>query len=151
MRFPLSPAKLVEGSGLDHEWPTLLDDGRQASAAEVVATCQPSSAMYAFTNEITAWLREQGGRDVDCVADYRASSDRPGGLMVRWGGVIAAAAVAEHFGQDGKLPCWLELRHDHDYDRRFHAPAEATGWLLEAAPLGVRSRPSSLADRLVLQ
>lgn len=149
LNFPLNPAKLVGGANLDYEWPTELDNGRTVSAAEAVATGKPSKAMYAFARNVCAWLREQGASDVDFVADYRASSDRPGGLMVRWGGEIWAAAVAAEFGRDGKLPGWLELRPDHDHDRRFHATEDAAGWTVEAAPLGVRSRPSALAGRLL--
>lgn len=149
LSFPLNPAKLVAGAGLDSDWPTLLDNGRTVSAAEAVATGKPSAGMYFFAQEITNWLHGQGATDVDCVADYRASSDRPGGLMIRWGGDIQAAAVAAQFGRDGKLPIWLELRPDHDHDRRFQATNTNAGWTAAAAPLGVRSRPSALAGRLV--
>jgi hypothetical protein len=81
--------------------------------------------MYAFAQRIVRWLASRNAQYPDCVADYQASTSRPGGIMVRWsdpvaqGEIITSEAVAEHFGP---IPCWLSLRPDNSFDYRYTPP-----------------------------
>jgi hypothetical protein len=143
IQFPLSLEKLGLGLGLDPDFPTLLDDGRLVPAAQAVALGRPSQAMYQNAQTLVEYLRRRGAQSVDCVADYRASEDRPGGLMVRWGGEPSAHELAQLFAP---IPCWLQLVPDDDYDERYRVSASVTG-PAPFAPLGPRSRPSALAER----
>jgi hypothetical protein len=146
--FPVPPEKFLEAAGLDFNAPTTLDDGRVVSAGEALIQGPPSAAMYREAQGIVAWLREQGASNADCVADYDASKDRPGGLMVRWGGEVTAFEVAEKCGVAGLLPGFLQLLPDDDWDLRYKAPKEVPLQLREVKQPGPRSRLSPLAGRL---
>jgi hypothetical protein len=117
------PAKLTHpGSGLDYQAPTLLDDGQVLSAAEALEHGPASQAMCAYAHELVGYLNASGAKAADVVADYRAGSDRPGGLMVRWGGEPSAHRLAELLGP---IPCWIQLRPDDDFDVRY-GPADGS-------------------------
>jgi hypothetical protein len=106
------------GAGLDPTVPTTLDDGRVVPAGVALVQAGPSRAMCQFAHAVASWVRELGGTDVDVVGDHRASSSRPGGLMVRWGGDVKVMDVAAMFGS---IPCWCQLRADVDSTTRFWA------------------------------
>lgn len=118
------------GTGLDPDVATVISDGRTVPASEALTFGAPSPEMRAYARAIVEWLTERGCVNVDCVADDKADSTRPGGLMIRWGDPrphttsgppVPAAVVAAEFGP---IPVWLSLRRDGlDYDDLPWVPA----------------------------
>lgn len=110
------PDELAQGALLDPTVPTTMNDGTVVPASVALTAGDPSTAMRVTASEIVEFIRSAGGVSVDVVADYRASTTRPGGLMVRWG---HGPGVLEVFHRFGPIPCWLQLRPDHGLDLRF--------------------------------
>jgi len=143
-RVPLDPACFETALGLDGGCPTLLDDGRVVPADEALVAGLPSQAMYLRARTLAGHLRAAGAHDVDCVASY-GPDERPGGLMLRWGGDPEPHALASAFGP---IESWLELRADDHYDARYHASRERAASSPPLSPPGPRIRLSELAERL---
>lgn len=87
----------------------------------------PSAEMLSVVREVTDFLHESGASHIDVVPDMRGRGE-PGAITVRWMGEIPARVVAERFAvsaaDDGtpRVPAWLNLRADNDFDLRWQPP-----------------------------
>ena len=119
------PLRAKAGHGLDFDYPTEID-GSTVPAAKAVLL-PPSAAMEAMVDKVTGYLHGIGAEHVSVVSDMR-SLGQPGNLTVRWYGALPAAQVAEKFAvstsDEGvpRVPAWLCLRRDDDFDLRWQPP-----------------------------
>lgn len=119
------PFRAKAGHGLDFDYPTEID-GAVVPAAKA-CTQPPSKAMWTLVHEVTGYLQKAGAQHIDVVPDRR-SLGQPGNLTVCWFGEVPAAKVAEAFAvsttDEGtpRVPAWLCLRRDDDFDLRWQPP-----------------------------
>lgn len=119
------PLRAKAGHGLDFDYPTVVDGG-EVPAAKACLTA-PSPHMKAMVRDVAEYLIASGADHIDVVPDMR-SLGHPGSLTVRWMGSVPAAKVAAQFkvsdGDDGtpRVPAWLCLRRDDDFDMRWQPP-----------------------------
>lgn len=117
------PTRANAGIGHDPEFPTTTANG---AVCKAVAACrhQPSRDMLLFVKQIVDHLHHHRATHVRVQQDFR---DRgyPGSLLVAWGSGPSAAEVATQFAVSisscgtPRLPAWLSLRVDTDFDLRW--------------------------------
>lgn len=119
------PARAAAGRGLDPDVITITRDGVMSAAD--AREYPPSAEMLTLVRQITGYLYDHGGRHVSVDADLHGD-DHPGHLTVRWAGTVSPRDVAEAFAvsraEDGtpRLPSWLNLRADAEFDLRWQPP-----------------------------
>lgn len=116
------PDRARAGVGLDPDAPTLVN-GVKVSA-DFARQRVPSEEMLGLVGQVEGFLATQGAKHIDVVRDFRKNGC-PGDLTVRWYGPVAASVVAGQFAvsvcADGtpRIPAWLSLRADDDFDLRW--------------------------------
>lgn len=116
------PLRANLGVGLDPEYPTAM--GERECPAKVACRYKPSPQMIDYVRDVAAYVQSQDATQVRVLADFR-HRDYPSDLLLAWSGGPAPAAVAEKFAvstaEDGtpRLPAWLSLRADNDFDLRW--------------------------------
>lgn len=117
------PMRANLGVGLDPEYPTTTVDRGQCKAA-LACQFKPSPQMLAYVREVVAYVQSQDGTQVRVLQDFR-HRDYPSDLLLAWSDGPAPAAVAAKFAvstaEDGtpRIPSWLSLRADNDFDLRW--------------------------------
>jgi hypothetical protein len=119
------PLRAQAGHGLDFDYPTVTDAGEVPAAKACLGA--PSPQMKDMVRKVATFLHDEGAEHIDVVPDMRAKG-MPGNLTVRWMGAVPALKVAQEFavavGDDGtpRVPAWLCLRRDDDFDLRWQPP-----------------------------
>lgn len=117
--------RAAAGIGLDPDHPT--DVGGRTVPAAQACGMRPSPAMIAVAEQVTDFLDSVGASHVGIVPNPRCP-DQPGNLTIQWYGGVPAKAVADQFAvsktADGtsRVPAWLSLRADDDFDMRWQPP-----------------------------
>lgn len=116
------PSRANAGVGLDPEFPTRM--GGKVCKASIACRHQPSPDMVAFVRDIMEYLKTADAQQVRLVQHYR-DRGQPGALLLVWESGPAAADVAAKFAVSTsecgtpRLPAWLSLRVDNDFDLRW--------------------------------
>jgi hypothetical protein len=119
------PARANAGVGHDADYPTRVGD--QTVPAQHACRMNPSAEMLSVVREVTGFLRESGAAHIEVAPDLRGTG-QPGAITVRWMGDVPARIVAEKFAvsaaDDGtpRVPAWLNLRSDSEFDLRWQPP-----------------------------
>lgn len=108
--------------GLDFDFPTPGPHGdRPAVLAE---RTEPTPGMVDLAREVLALLASHGAIHARVTKD-RSRRGHPGALLVAWTDGPTALEVARHFAVSTsecgtpRVPSWLALRRDHDFDMRW--------------------------------
>lgn len=119
------PARANAGIGLDPEFPTKM--GEKVYKAAIACRHQPSLDMVAFVKQIMEYLTAHDATQVRLLQHFR-DRGQPGALLLVWASGPAAADVAAKFAVSTspcgtpRLPSWLSLRVDNDFDLRWQPP-----------------------------
>lgn len=118
-------ARAQAGIGHDPTVPTVTAYGT-VPAAEAVAF-RPSGDMLVLVQQVVSYLRECDVRHVDVQVDVR-DLGCPGAVTVRWHGGVSPLQVASRFAVSTapngipRIPAWLSLRADDQFDLRWQPP-----------------------------
>jgi len=110
------------GSGHDADYPTAVP-GRTVPASDALLV-SPSEQMLDYARSIVRHLQQIGAQNVSIGFDLRGKGN-PGAMTILWSGVTSPADLAATFAvstaEDGtpRLPAWLSLRADHEFDLRW--------------------------------
>ena len=116
------PMRANMGIGLDPDYPTTV--GNIERTAKDASRHKPSHDMVEFVRSVAAFLQAHDATQVRILQDFR-DLNHPGDLLVAWSNGPNVVAVAEKFAvstaPDGtpRLPSWLALRSDNDFDLRW--------------------------------
>ena len=117
------PKRANMGIGLDPDYPTPMGDKGKHPAA-VACRYRPSPQMKEFVQQVAAYVQANNATHVRVQVDYR-ERDYPGDLLLAWSDGPSPADVAAKFAvstaEDGtpRLPAWLALGSDNDFDLRW--------------------------------
>jgi hypothetical protein len=110
------------GVGLDPEFPTRT--GNDICPAATACRRTPSDDMLAFVRTVMAYLKSKDAIQVRLVQDFR-DRGQPGALLLVWSNGPSASEIASQFAVSRsacgtpRLPSWLSLRVDNDFDLRW--------------------------------
>jgi hypothetical protein len=113
------------GAGHDGEYQTVM--GQETVPAQHACRMEPSEQMWRMVQNVTDHLRDVGASNIVVVPDFRGH-DEPGALTIQWEGNVPAKDIATRFAvsvsDDGtpRVPAWLSLRADGDFDLRWQKP-----------------------------
>lgn len=119
------PSRANAGVGLDPEFPTRTTSG--VCRAAVACHHRPSPDMVALVRDVMNYLTAANAQQVRLLQNYR-DQGQPGALTVAWTSGPPAAETAERFAVSTaecgtpRLPSWLSLRADDDFDLRWQPP-----------------------------
>lgn len=117
------PQRARMGIGLDPEYPTPMGDKGECKA-EIACKHRPSPQMIEFVRKVAAYVQAHDASHVRVLSNFR-DRDYPGDLLLSWSDGPSPAAVAAEFAvstaEDGtpRLPAWLSLGSDNDFDLRW--------------------------------
>lgn len=117
------PMRANLGIGLDPEYPTTMGDRGHLKAA-IACRYKPSPQMLDFVRDVAAYVQSHDGTQVRVLQDFR-HRDYPSDLLLAWSEGPSPSDVAAKFAvsnaEDGtpRLPAWLSLRADNDFDLRW--------------------------------
>lgn len=117
------PKRANMGVGLDPDFPTQMGDKGNCKAA-IACKHRPSPQMRAFVQKVAAFVQANNATHVRMLSDY-LDRDHPGDLMLAWSDGPAVSEVAAEFAvsaaEDGtpRIPAWLALSSDNDFDLRW--------------------------------
>lgn len=115
--------RAAAGRGLDGEYPTQTAAGTVTPACEMLSA-EPTEAMLMFVRKITNYLHDHGAHHVTVTQD-RSKDGHIGQLTIQWAGPLPPSQVAEQYAvsraADGtpRLPAWVNLRADAEFDLRW--------------------------------
>lgn len=119
------PHRANAGVGLDPEFPTRM--GERICKAATACRHTPSTDMIAFVRDVMDYLRAHDAIQVRLVQHFR-DRGQPGALLLAWSNGPTAADIATRFAVSTsecgtpRLPSWLSLRVDNDFDLRWQPP-----------------------------
>lgn len=119
------PKRASAGIGLDPEYPTRM--GTRVCKAAAACRHTPSQDMITFVQKVMTYLRDHHATQVRLLQHYR-DRGQPGALLLAWSDGPSAADIASTFSVSTaecgtpRLPSWLSLRHDNDFDLRWQPP-----------------------------
>jgi hypothetical protein len=121
------PLRAKAGIGLDPEFPTKV--GEKVCPAAAACQRQPSSDMLDMVRDIMIYLKDNDAQQVRLLQQWR-DRGQPGALLIAWSSNEAktspsASEIATRFAVSTstcgtpRLPSWLSLRVDDDFDLRW--------------------------------
>ena len=120
------PARANAGVGLDPEFPTSMGN-KGVCKASTACHHTPSADMLDFVRQIMDYLKTSEATQIRLLQHWK-DRGQPGALLLGWSGGRTAAEIADKFAvstaPDGtpRLPSWLSLRVDDDFDLRWTPP-----------------------------